>query len=238
VKKSIHPFASLALMILGWIAVYALVQVCRPLLEAAIDPQTEMQKVALRLTGSAAFLWGSLAIALLVLRLSGETLADIGFRGRGAWPGWVLALVIAALHVAMLSMGPLRHPGFATDWSLLRIYSSVIVATAAGVCEEGVFRGFVMTKLQQARVPLVLQVMASAILFGLAHAGWGFVSGEANYMAAMGAMISTSILGLLLAICFALSKRSLWPVVVAHGVIDLIEEPWLMIFAMTGGFGP
>jgi hypothetical protein len=40
----------------------------------------------------------------------------------------------------------------------------------------------------------------------------------------------------MLAIAYAVGRRSLMPVVAAHAVIDMIIEPWLMLFAVSGGF--
>ena len=52
----------------------------------------------------------------------------------------------------------------------------------------------------------------------------------------IGAAVSTAILGLMLAIVYAVGRRSLMPVVVAHGAIDTAIEPWLLLFAINGGF--
>jgi membrane protease YdiL (CAAX protease family) len=52
---------------------------------------------------------------------------------------------------------------------------------------------------------------------------------------AVGAMTATAILGLMMAITYLASARSLMPAIVAHGIIDVLVEPWLLLYAITGG---
>ena len=67
---------------------------------------------------------------------------------------------------------------------------------------------------------------------------WGGAgtSGHFELGSMIGAMLATAYLGLMLAITYALGRRSLMPVVAAHAAIDMIIEPWLMLFAVSGGF--
>jgi len=51
----------------------------------------------------------------------------------------------------------------------------------------------------------------------------------------IGAMTATAILGLMMAVTYLGSARSLTPAIVAHGLIDIVIEPWLLLYAVTGG---
>jgi len=83
-----------------------------------------------------------------------------------------------------------------------------------------------------------VQVLLSGVLFGLGHTGWGLLAGRVNWGMLIGAVGGTMILGWIYAGLYLFSRRSLWPVIVSHGVLDLIIEPWLFLAAMSGMFGP
>jgi len=83
------------------------------------------------------------------------------------------------------------------------------LAITAGVCEEFVYRGFAMASLSKAGLPIWLVVLATSVLFGLAHAYQG-----------SGGILSTGILGVVLAIGRLLCG-SLVPVMVWHAGLDL-----------------
>lgn len=235
-SRSIGPWRALAALVLAYAALNTGLQLSRPWLAAVFQASDPMHTAFFRLATSSIFLWLMLAVVALVMRARGARLADLGFNRPGAVAGWIAAAIVCALQSAMFILGPIGHSPWLTDWSGLRIASALMVAISAGVCEETIFRGFIMTQARQAGLPLWLQILASALLFGAAHAGWGFLEGRANLPATVGAMVSTAILGGLLAVAYALAKRSLWPVIIAHGLIDLIAEPWLMLFALGGGF--
>lgn len=63
-----------------------------------------------------------------------------------------------------------------------------------------------------------LQVVASAVAFGLVHALWGFKS----FAAGVNAVLSTTLLGAALAIVYVVGERSLAPCVVAHILITAL----------------
>ena len=73
--------------------------------------------------------------------------------------------------------------------------------------------------------PLVVQVTVSALAFGLAHAFWAIRGGWRAFAGAVG---STALLGAALAIVFVASGRIVLPCVVAHFLINVILEPWLV----------
>lgn len=86
--------------------------------------------------------------------------------------------------------------------------------TTAAFGEELLFRGFLQTRLQAllARWPgaTALAVLLQAVLFGFGHA----------YQGPTGILVTGS-LGLVFGTVYA-RQRSLWPIILAHGVIDTI----------------
>ena len=69
-----------------------------------------------------------------------------------------------------------------------------------------------------------------------AHAGWGRLTGHVSMAGLIGAVGSTFVLGVLFAAVYLLSRRGLIPVAVAHAGIDCLIEPWLILYALSGGF--
>jgi membrane protease YdiL (CAAX protease family) len=84
------------------------------------------------------------------------------------------------------------------------------LAVTAGVCEEFLYRGFAMAALLRAGLATWLVVVATSVLFGLAHAYQG-----------RGGMIGTGLLGLVFAVS-RLFFSSLVPVMAWHAAVDVI----------------
>src|SRR5438270_2233699 len=100
-------------------------------------------------------------------------LAFIGFApGRlGAPAGWLLAAVVTALFVGVsVRLPAVRHSMFRASW--LKALA-LLVAIAAGILEELVFRKLLMDWLAREGYGGVLQVVASGVAFGAAHGVWG-----------------------------------------------------------------
>jgi membrane protease YdiL (CAAX protease family) len=91
-----------------------------------------------------------------------------------------------------------------------------------------------MTQARDAGLPVALQVILSAVLFGLAHVGWGGLTGHLEIWPMIAAMAATMILGALLAVAYLASRRSLMPVIAGHAAIDMAIEPWLLLFMVSG----
>jgi membrane protease YdiL (CAAX protease family) len=177
------------------------------------------------------------AAAWLILRAQGQGLSALGWRTPARWPGWVAAGLLAILFIGFVGAGPLRGAPVFSDASPFRIFGALVMALIGGVFEESVFRGFVIGRARDAGLPTIVQVLASGFLFGLAHVGWGGLAGGFSVGAAVAAMVSTGVLGLLLAGVYLSGGRSLWPCMAAHALINLAIEPWLILSAISGGFG-
>jgi membrane protease YdiL (CAAX protease family) len=89
------------------------------------------------------------------------------------------------------------------------------VCLTAGICEELVFRGFLIAALNAATGSLPLAVVLSAGAFGVAHA----------HQDAAGAMRAT-LLALVLSVPL-LVTGSLYPGIAAHAIVDLLGGLWL-----------
>jgi membrane protease YdiL (CAAX protease family) len=84
------------------------------------------------------------------------------------------------------------------------------LALTAGLCEEFLYRGFAIAVFGRAGLPCWLIVLASAILFGLAHLYQG-----------RGGFVSTMILGVLFGAA-RLTWQSLAPVMAWHWAVDIV----------------
>jgi uncharacterized protein len=152
---------------------------------------------------------------------------------RAGWIGWGSALVCAVLFIWRATKLP------SVRENLIRISGlkllAFLLAVAAGFCEEVIFRKWLMDALQNRGFHAAVQVAASALLFGLAHAVWGLFRGSIR--AATGAMVATGALGFMLAVIYLLSHRVVATCVVSHFLINLFIEPGLVLAAVRGEMG-
>jgi len=187
----------------------------------ALNPrrsQFDLIDLGLNLAGVFQLLaWGSLGVYLLWR--SGFGPSQVGL-GRPRWRPDVLggvglaALIglpgLALYQVArVLGMNASVEPAelYDTWW---RIPVLLLVAFANGWAEEVIVVGFLMTRLRQLRVNPVAAVVASSLLRGVYHLYQGFGAGLGNL--AMGVVFSY----------VWLRTGRLWPLIVAHGLIDAV----------------
>lgn len=188
--------------------------------------------VAQALAGSALGQLAAIALLLFWLARTGRGPGWAGLAKRASVKAWIAALVIAALWIGLLWLGPLRRVGDFAELSLWRVSLALTAGLVAGFGEELMFRGVAIESLAEARAPLWLQLLAGSLLFGLAHLGWASLSG--NFATGLGAAASTTIMGFVLSVLYVAGGRSLWPCILAHGLIDLCIEPWLALAAIQG----
>jgi membrane protease YdiL (CAAX protease family) len=110
-------------------------------------------------------------------------------------------------------------------------FVGVLVAISAAIVEEAFFRRFLMDALLRAGRPDALQVIASGVIFGTAHASWALVTG--HVVVGFGAMIATGTLGTGLAFVYILGDRSLAPAIVAHFLVTATIQPGIMFAAFS-----
>ncbi|MEO1642244.1 MAG: type II CAAX endopeptidase family protein [Pseudomonadota bacterium] len=171
----------------------------------------------------------SVLTATWFLRRDGETWRDLGLRWAdsrgGVLKGAGMVVAIFALSIAMnaivqfLLLPALGLPVQRTlpDVSTLTLYLIMIgiIWTTNAFGEEMVFRGFLMSRfstlLGGTRFAWVIAAFVQAVIFGLGHAYQGLAG-----------VIITGFVGLVFGLSYLLSKRNLWPVIIAHGLINTI----------------
>ncbi|MCH7917340.1 MAG: CPBP family intramembrane metalloprotease [Planctomycetes bacterium] len=108
---------------------------------------------------------------------------------------------------------------------------SLWAAVGAAVVEEAFFRRIVMDGVMQAGDIVPLQIIASALVFGVAHALWGLIKGSVHV--ALTTAVATGIIGAALAVVYAVGDRSLAPCIAAHFLIDAVVQPGLVLSAVS-----
>lgn len=168
--------------------------------------------------------WALVFLVLLTLWMAGEPVARIGLvPGRMDSETVVLLAALAVGLAVPLLLGALS-PGYREV--LQQQVKSVrgliperaserrwygLVALTAGICEEILFRGFLIAYLTALvpGLPVIPAIVLSGAIFGMAHGyqGWSGV-------------VSTGILGVALGLLYFYTGSLLWPIVV-HALIDL-----------------
>jgi membrane protease YdiL (CAAX protease family) len=144
---------------------------------------------------------------------------------------WILATVVGALYVIYtMTAIPLvaRMQREVSVFKLLGIVSAVV----GGIVEEAIFRRWLMDMLRSGGFASITQVVISGVAFGLAHASWALA--KRDFRSTLPAIISTSVLGILLATIYLAGGRNLGPCIFAHVMINVVIEPWLMLSAVSG----
>jgi len=170
------------------------------------------------------FQWFLLAIVAWRALARGLTQAELGL-SRGFDSTILLWSVTGALAVGAFQWYNLRRLGGMSGAvpELMRKLSERLLpktplesgpyaalAVTAGVCEEFVYRGFVMAALARTGMAMWIALLLSSVLFGLAHAYQG-----------RSGIIGTTLMGLV----FGLGRvvtLSLAPAVVWHACVDLV----------------
>jgi len=164
------------------------------------------------------------------LRARGVTWKDIGF-GRPRHPiltvllGVILAavtLVGVATLVQVVVIPLLKEPPDSSRFDVLRgnpvalVVGLFSVWTSAAFGEEILARGYLLHRLSGllggSRGAWVLSVFLGALLFGGMH----FYQGPTG-------MVATGLVGLVFGFVYLLNGRSLWMLVIAHGLIDTLS---------------
>ena len=127
--------------------------------------------------------------------------------------GFVLGAIIMANITGMPQQADVSSYDYLKGNLPLLLLSLASIYFFSSFGEEVVYRGFLIKRLEQlfgsGRKALVLAVLVSSVIFGLAHIGWGATG-----------MVQTAFMGLALASCFIWFKRNLWIVIAAHAYMD------------------
>lgn len=109
------------------------------------------------------------------------------------------------------------------------------MALISGVFKEVFFRAFLMHLAQRGGWNGLGQVLLSAVSFGLAHGVWGLFG--RGVRVALGSSVATGLLGTALAFVYLVGGRSVAPCALAHVLINLVIEPWLILYAAARKWG-
>lgn len=195
--------------------------------------ETLRNRTALTISGSAIGEFAVLILLILFLHMRGRSLRDLGIWQRSPLRGWMLAALMTALYVWVVFTSVLRTQSGMGEVSLFHFSTSLAAGLSAGIVEEIFFRGFIMNQLKWSGFGPAVQVVLSGICFGVAHVGWGLLAAKPQLNMAVGAMVTTSILGILYALVYLSSRRSLLPVIVGHALMDILIEPWLIMTTLA-----
>lgn len=179
-----------------------------------------------------------LTLATLYLHSRGESWSQLGLRRPGGWKSWALLLPQILLAVVVIlgvgagsailgdtlglwQTGELPD-GVADRWGNIRgnlpvyLLWLTLAWVSAGFGEELFFRGFMVSRAERITkglpAALFLAVLIPAAIFGIAH----------FYYQGMRGLVVTGLIGLSLGTLYLLYKRNLWPLIVAHGLVDTL----------------
>jgi len=178
-----------------------------------------------------------IAVATLLLRLSGRRWADVGLR-KVKRSRFLLAIplglagalaIVSAAQVVAAKLGIQHTPSdyrFATLRGNLGLYLFYLIPVTwgtAAIGEEMLFRGFFLDALLRlfgsgGPIGTTIAVIAQAVIFGLLHL----------YQGAAGASVAGA-LGLALGFVWWFSGRNLWAGIVMHGILDSISMTGLYL---------
>ncbi len=172
-------------------------------------------------------IWQGWAIAIAVLGFwfalgrGGGAIGLVPGSGALVWAGYGLAIVVCALIVQQawsIFRSPEKRAAMRDEFGSvsflmpqtpkeLRTFYGVSIS--AGICEEIMYRGFMIAYLMAFGMPFWVAGLVSSVAFGLAHA----------YQGPTG-IVKTATVGGMMALLYGLTG-SLWAPIVAHAVMDL-----------------
>lgn len=193
---------------------------------------TDRKKTAWILGVVLGIMFSPLAMVLAGYRIA--MFQNLGFaKGTMAPPiAWILATIVGVVYVLYTMKAIPFIAGMQREISLFKLLG-ILSAVVGGIVEEVFFRRWTMDMLMSGGFNPILQVVISGVAFGLAHASWTLLA-KRNFKGTLPAIISTSILGIFLAIVYLAGGRNLGPCIFAHVLINVVVEPWLMLSAVSG----
>jgi membrane protease YdiL (CAAX protease family) len=173
----------------------------------------------------------TIAIFWVVSKIRGSTWSDFGLARPKSWGGTILmgigvTLGIVVSFVLLASLIQLVFPTPQVDnsrFDILRgnlpnlILNVVAAWFTAAFLEELLWRGYLMNRLvdlqgKTTKLAWAISLVVSAVIFGLGHTYQG-----------LGGVIKITAAGLLFGAAFLIVRRNLWPVIIAHALLDTIS---------------
>ena len=196
---------------------------------------TDRRKTVLILGMTSLFMFSPMAMSLFWHPI--PLFQNLGFERESiASPlAWILATITAIAYVLYAMRAIPFVAGMQREISLFKLLG-ILSAVVGGIVEEVFFRRWTMDMLMSRGVASIFQVLISGIVFGLAHSCWLLIKRDFKF--AIPAILSTSVLGILLAIIYLVGGRNLGPCIYTHVIVNIIIEPWLMLSSVSGKWRP
>jgi len=193
---------------------------------------TDRRKTAWILGTATLIMFSPLAMVLAGYRIS--MFENLGFERETFAPplAWILATITAIAYVLYTMKAIPFVASMQGEISLFKLLG-ILSALVGGIVEEVFFRRWIIDMFMKGGFAPILQIIVSGIAFGLVHASWTLLA-KRDFKATLPAILSTSILGIFLAIIYLAGGRNLGPCIFAHVLINIVIEPWLMLSAVSG----
>ena len=193
---------------------------------------TDRNKTALILGTATLIMFSPLAMVLAGYPI--PMFQNLGFESETIAPpmAWILATIVVIMYVLYTMKAIPFVASMQREISLFKLLG-ILSALFGGIVEEVFFRRWTMDMFMSGGFAPILQVIISGVAFGLAHTSWTLLA-KRNFKATLPAILSTSILGIFLAIIYLAGGRNLGPCIFAHVLINIVIEPWLMLSAVSG----
>jgi uncharacterized protein len=208
----------LSLSILARVAFAILSLVESPIAGVVVAAADQSNAFVRQLLG---FFFGLAPVFLVVhlVRRSGEGIGVVGLKSdhpagdlaRGAMLFVVVGIAGVGVYLAAVELGVNRFvvptPPLGHWWTVPALFLNSV---EAGLVEEVIVLGYLVTRLQQLSWSPILAIGASAVLRGSYHLYQGF-----------GGFVGNVAMGLLFGFLFLRWGRRTWPFVVAHAMLDI-----------------
>ena len=197
-----------------------------------MNAMTDRRKTALILGMTSLFMFSPLAMSLFWHPI--PLFQNLGFERESIAPpmAWILATLTAIAYVLYTMKAIPLVLAKQKEISLFKLLG-ILSALVGGIVEEVFFRRWTMDMFMKGGFAPILQVIISGVAFGLAHTSWTLLA-KRDFKVTLPAILSTSILGIFLAIIYLVGGRNLGPCIFAHVLINIVIEPWLMLSAVSG----
>lgn len=159
-----------------------------------------------------------LAMVWMYTKIAGRRVRDLGFTHAGRLRAWIVVLVVGGALLLLQLRGPIGTVG--GRFEPAAIYAALMIGTTAALSEELFFRAFLMDIANRGGIRLFWQILISMVLFGLAH-----LSYIPRDIYGWTVPVATGLVGGFWAWIYVWSNRSLWPIMVAHFVNDIVVLP-------------
>jgi hypothetical protein len=193
---------------------------------------TDRRKTGLILGMTSLFMFSPLAMSLFWHPI--PLFQNLGFERKSiASPlAWILATITAIAYVLYTMKAIPLVLAKQKEISLFKLLG-ILSALVGGIVEEVFFRRWIMDMFMKGGFNPILQVIISGVAFGLAHTSWTLFT-KRDFKVTLPAILSTSILGIFLAVIYLAGGRNLGPCIFTHVLINIVIEPWLMLSAISG----